>query len=145
MTANSLQAWAAKPTGRLLILRKFPLRISPRIATARRILRPAVSVVIPAKEASSERLGRCLEALGAQTVQPAEVVVVVPRRVPIADGQARWPWVRFLRCPNPPSFCRAVNAGIAATQAPWVLLLNDDVVMEPDFVERLLGGAHNDA
>lgn len=100
---------------------------------------PAVSVVIPAKEASSERLGRCLEALGAQTIRPDEVVVVVPGRASIADAHTRWPMARFLRCPNPPSFCRAVNTGIAATKAPWVLLLNDDVVMEPDCVERLLG------
>ena len=103
---------------------------------------PAVGVVIPAKEASSERLARCLEALDTQTVRAAETVVVVPWRVPIPKD--RWPWVRFMYCPNPPSFCRAVNAGIAATGTSWVLLLNDDVVVEPDFVERLLGGIPSD-
>lgn len=106
----------------------------------REAMKDNLSVVIPAKEVSSERLKECLEALGAQRVRPEEVVVVLPKRALIPDCRDRWQGARFVRCPNPPSFCRAVNAGIAATGASWVLLLNDDVVMAPDCLERLLGG-----
>ena len=34
-------------------------------------------------------------------------------------------------------FCRAVNEGIKASRAPFVLLLNNDTVVDPDFVGTL--------
>lgn len=104
----------------------------------------AVSVVIPSL-APTERLERCLEALAVQTVRPVGVWVVLSRWPPSQHMQDGWPWLHVLRCPAPPSFCRAVNTGMAATDTPWVLLLNDDVVVAPDFVERLLHSIPSDA
>ena len=95
-----------------------------------------VSIVIPVREATA-RLTTCLEALKAQRVSPDQVIVLCARTRPPPAVQARWPQVQFLRCPPPASFCRAVNHGIAATRAPWVLVLNDDVTLAPDFLEQL--------
>jgi GT2 family glycosyltransferase len=40
-------------------------------------------------------------------------------------------------------FAAAANRGIAATQTPWVLLLNPDCAPSPDFVAQLFEGAAN--
>lgn len=100
---------------------------------------PAVSVVIPSWS-RSERLERCLDALRAQSLRPLDILVVGDGRG-AADGLAGpWPSARVVRCSQPISFCRAANCGIAASRGEWVLLLNDDVVLAPRFIERLLNG-----
>ena len=37
------------------------------------------------------------------------------------------------------SFCRAVNQGILLSQTPYVILLNNDTVCDPFYVEKLIG------
>ncbi|MBI3319402.1 MAG: glycosyltransferase family 2 protein [Candidatus Omnitrophica bacterium] len=103
-----------------------------------------VSVVIPSLR-PTDRLARCLEAVAAQSVRPVGVWVVLTARTSREPEQEqRWPDVHVMACPPPRSFCRAVNAGIAKTTTPWVLVLNDDVVMKPDYIERLVSGMPSD-
>jgi GT2 family glycosyltransferase len=45
---------------------------------------------------------------------------------------------------EPFSFCQSANRGIGASSGAWVLLLNDDVVLAPHFLERLLAGVPAD-
>ncbi|MEZ6194271.1 MAG: glycosyltransferase family 2 protein [Planctomycetota bacterium] len=45
---------------------------------------------------------------------------------------------RLLERPDNPGFAGGVNAALAATDAEFVLLLNPDVVLAPDYVERCL-------
>jgi GT2 family glycosyltransferase len=85
------------------------------------------------------KLRRCLEALRAQTL-PGAVCVIddastdeTPLVVP-----AQYPEVRYLRLADNEGFSRANNHAIRSTQARWVVLLNNDTVPEPDFLERLL-------
>jgi glycosyltransferase involved in cell wall biosynthesis len=85
--------------------------------------------VIPTRD-RWDILRRTLAALVAQTVQGFEVVVVV-------DGEDQvppaLPGVTVLHVPRGgPGAAR--NAGVAATDAPLVLLLGDDRIPRPDLV-----------
>ena len=103
----------------------------------------AVSVVIPSWS-RSERLRHCLDGLARQRLKPCEIIVVSAAG-DWPDGRVGpGPHTRVVRCPQPGSFCRAANQGIAATRGAWILLLNDDVVLTPAFVEGLLSGIPSD-
>ena len=49
-----------------------------------------------------------------------------------------YPWVHVIGLPDNYGFSKAVNEGIYASRAPYVLLLNNDTEVEPDFVEEML-------
>lgn len=51
---------------------------------------------------------------------------------------ANYPWVHILELPDNFGFCRAVNEGIRASKAPYVLLLNNDTEVTENFVEEML-------
>ena len=60
-----------------------------------------------------------------------------------ADGSVafvtgNYPWVHIVELPENFGFSRAVNEGIYASRTPYVLLLNNDTEVEPDFVEEML-------
>ncbi len=96
-----------------------------------------VAVVIP--NFNGERwLPGVLESVAAQTAAAAEVLVVDDGST---DGSRallaeRFPHVRVLALPRNGGFARAANAGIAAVGADAVALVNTDVVLAPDWVER---------
>jgi GT2 family glycosyltransferase len=96
------------------------------------------TVVIPTVNAR-QLLAEALERLERQTV--AHDVVVVDNAS--TDGTEalltkRFPRVRVLTMPENMGFGRAVNAGVAVAEGDVVVLINNDVLCEPDFVERLL-------
>jgi GT2 family glycosyltransferase len=96
-----------------------------------------VAVVIP--NYNGERwLPGVLESVREQTRAPAEVVVVDDGST---DGSAallaeRFPEVRVLALGANGGFARAANAGIAAVGADAVALVNTDVLLAPDWLER---------
>ena len=78
--------------------------------------------------------------LAAQTYADHEVVVVDNGST---DGSceriaARWPATRVIRLGRNTGFSHALNAGIRATAGEYVLSLNFDVVLEPDFLAALV-------
>ncbi len=80
----------------------------------------------------------CLNALENQTCQDFRVLVVDNGS---ADGSAAWLMERgvpTICLEKNTGFCGAVNAGIRASDTPFVLLLNNDTVVHTDFVEELL-------
>jgi GT2 family glycosyltransferase len=96
------------------------------------------TVVIPTLNARS-LLTQALEHLEAQTA-PHDVVVVDNAST---DGTAellaeRFPEVRVIRLDENVGFGRAVNRGVAAAETDAVVLINNDVLCEPDFLERIL-------
>jgi GT2 family glycosyltransferase/glycosyltransferase involved in cell wall biosynthesis len=102
-----------------------------------RPLAPGVTVVIPSRN-GRELLAALLPALLPQ-VAPGEIIVSDNGS---ADGTAQWlaethPTIRVMETSAPLSFARAVNAGIAASQFERILLLNNDMIVEPGFIEAL--------
>jgi len=94
--------------------------------------------VIPTRDARSLLL-EALTSLAGQTVD--HDVVVVDNAS--SDGTAaavaeRFPEVRVVRSEENLGFGRAVNRGVETVDTPIVILVNNDVVCEPDFVERML-------
>jgi GT2 family glycosyltransferase len=96
-----------------------------------------VAVVIPNYQ--GERwLPGVLESVAAQTMAPAEVVVVDDGST---DGSLallaeRHPSVRVLALGANGGFARTANAGIAAVGTEAVALVNTDVVLAPGWLER---------
>jgi N-acetylglucosaminyl-diphospho-decaprenol L-rhamnosyltransferase len=94
--------------------------------------------VIPTHD-GRELLAGALESLQAQTVEH-DVVVVDNASV---DGTAelvaeRFPHVRVIRNDVNLGFGRPLNAAVETVETPVVVLLNNDVVCEAAFVERML-------
>ena len=99
-----------------------------------------ITVVIP--NFNGERfLQECLEALRKQAAgTPAFDVLVIDNGS--SDGslsllKEQFPEVQVEALSENTGFCHAVNVGIAMSQAPYVILLNNDTKVYPDFVKQL--------
>jgi GT2 family glycosyltransferase len=84
-------------------------------------------------------LPACLDAIGDQTQAPAEVIVVDNGS---SDGsleyiRAEHPEVQLIELHTNTGFAHAVNEGLRASRADLVALVNTDVVLAPDWVERM--------
>ena len=98
-----------------------------------------VSVVIPNFNGIAF-LDSVLGSLEGQTERNFEVIFVDNGS---ADGScsfvaANYPWVHLIELSENFGFCRAVNEGIRAAKAPYVLLLNNDTEVAENFVEEML-------
>jgi len=104
-----------------------------------------IDIIIPNYNGAAH-LPVCLAALRAQTRQDFRVLVV-------DDGSqdeslvllARdFPEVRVLALPRNRGLAAAVNAGIDASAAPYVVLLNNDTEAAPDWLAHLVGALDAD-
>jgi GT2 family glycosyltransferase len=98
----------------------------------------AVSVVIPNWN-GRRWLPSCLEALARQTQPAAEVVVVDNGST---DGsldylRAAHPGTRVIALEDNTGFAHAANVGLAAARTELVALINADVELAPDWIERM--------
>jgi GT2 family glycosyltransferase len=89
-----------------------------------------IGVVIPTWN-GRHLLPFCLQALAGQTDVQLDVVVVDNGS---RDDSREWlarehPWVRVLPLPANAGFAGAVNAGIAACDSEFILLLNNDAAL----------------
>jgi GT2 family glycosyltransferase len=108
---------------------------------------PAITVVVPTKD-RPEALGRCLAALAAQSLPPAEVVVVDDRsadaravarmaatagrgRVRLVTGQGRGP-------------AAARNLGVRTASAPVVAFTDDDCRPDPGWLAAIAAALDGD-
>jgi N-acetylglucosaminyl-diphospho-decaprenol L-rhamnosyltransferase len=95
------------------------------------------SVIVPSLDGGL-RLRRVLESLGAQTVSHQTIVVDNGSRDSTATTvAAEFPQVEIIRLEGNVGFARAVNIAAARAETAALILLNDDCVCEPEFVERL--------
>lgn len=100
-----------------------------------------VSVVIPNYN-GKRFLEDCLGSLAGQSFTNFEVILVDNGS---SDGSCdfvreRYPEVRLLCLEKNYGFCGAVNAGIRLSEAPFVILLNNDVRVTRDFVREMVSG-----
>jgi N-acetylglucosaminyl-diphospho-decaprenol L-rhamnosyltransferase len=99
---------------------------------------PAVSVVVPTYQGRNH-LEELLPSLLQQTL-PHEVIVVDNAST---DGTRefvaeQWPDVHVISLPENRGFGKAANAGVSASNASTVVLLNNDIVCTPNFLARLV-------
>ncbi|WP_299431335.1 glycosyltransferase family 2 protein [uncultured Meiothermus sp.] len=83
-----------------------------------------ISVVIPARNEEQFIVG-CLEALGRQTLQPYEIIVVDNGSSDRTGELARGMGVRLVRCPTP-GVAVARQAGLEAASGDWVATTDAD-------------------
>ena len=100
-----------------------------------------VSVIIPNYN-GIQYLETCLDALERQTLSEFRAILVDNGS---ADESVRlvrekYPQVQVVALPENTGFSGAVNAGIRAADTPYVILLNNDTEVFPEFVEALLAG-----
>ncbi len=97
-----------------------------------------MSVIVPTYQ-GRRHLENLLPSLLQQTL-PHEVIIVDNAST---DGTGKlvarqWPQVRLLSLPENRGFGKAANAGVSASNAPTVVLLNNDIVCTPTFLARLV-------
>ncbi len=83
-------------------------------------------------------MGICMDALERQTCRDFEILVVDNGST---DGSVEWlrqQGIPSIFLPENTGFSGAVNAGIRAAKTPYVILLNNDTEVQPDFVGELL-------
>lgn len=100
---------------------------------------PLISVVIPNWN-GKKFLAGCLDSLKTQTYEPIEVVIVDNGS---KDGsveylQENYPEVKLVTFPVNTGFSPAVNAGIKASTGEMVALLNNDTVVDPNWMSELI-------
>ncbi len=102
---------------------------------------PSVSVIIPNWN-GADHLVDCLDSLKLQCQTDTEVVVVdnASSDNSIALLEQGYPWVRLIKLDANHGFSAAVNAGIRATHAPLIVLLNNDTRAAPDWLAQLRRG-----
>jgi len=99
---------------------------------------PLIDIVIPNWN-GRQFLGDCLQSLRRQTYDNFRVIVVDNGS---SDGscdylRTNFPEVEVVSLPENTGFSYAVNTGISASRAPLILLLNNDMEVAEDCVERL--------
>jgi glycosyltransferase involved in cell wall biosynthesis len=103
---------------------------------------PVVSVVVPTRGRAAY-LEVTLDSLLAQRTEAAHEIVVVddgPDATTASVVAAR-PGVRYVENARGRGLNAARNAGIAATRAPLVAFVDDDVLAPPEWLDALVAGA----
>jgi GT2 family glycosyltransferase len=96
---------------------------------------PSISVVVPTMTAA--RVERLLESLAAQTVDHQTIVVDNGLGADGAELERRFAGVDVLRPGSNVGYSRGCNLGAAHADGEALVLVNDDSVCDPDFLERI--------
>ena len=97
------------------------------------------ATVVVATHLGGSRLERLLDSLAAQTRIARTIVVDNASRDGVAGLVARHEFAEHLRLEENVGFARAVNLAAGRTDDDALVLVNDDCVCEPAFVEELAG------
>ena len=102
-------------------------------------IRPRVSIIVVTWNALP-LLKQCFPSVAATRYEPLEIVLADNAS---DDGSAEWvrerfPAVRVLRYAENALFCRGNNQAIPHTSGKYVLLLNNDVAVPPDWLDPLV-------
>jgi hypothetical protein len=103
----------------------------------------SVDLVIPNLDGES-LLAACLEAVAAQTLAPARVIVVDSGSADGSQAVTEAHGAEWHRLPANNGFAAAVNHGIEISQSPYVALLNNDALPEPGWLAALVEALERD-
>ncbi|MFH1255837.1 MAG: glycosyltransferase family 2 protein [Candidatus Diapherotrites archaeon] len=92
------------------------------------------------------RIGKCLEAIQAQSFSDFEVIAVDNGS---SDGSAEFieknfPSARLIKNKSNLGFCAANNQAIAASKGEFIATVNNDVVLHKDYLRHMLNAAGSD-
>jgi GT2 family glycosyltransferase len=102
-----------------------------------------VSAIIPSWN-RADLLEAILTNLSRQTRPPDQIIVVDNGSADATQVVAREFPVDLIVFPENRGFAIAVNEGIRHANGDWILILNNDVVLEPYWLERLLASAEQE-
>lgn len=102
-----------------------------------------VSAIIPTWN-RADLLKSILTNLRAQTWRPDQVIVVDNGSTDATQLVAREFPVDLVAFPENRGFAAAVNEGVRRAKGNWLLILNNDVILEPDWLHRLLTSAEQE-
>ncbi len=97
----------------------------------------SVSAIIPTWN-RADLLESILSNLRTQTRPPDQIIVVDNGSTDATQIVARRFGVDLIVFPENRGFAIAVNEGIRHATGEWILIINNDVVLEPQWIERLL-------
>jgi len=102
---------------------------------------PCVSVIVPNWNGINF-VGMCLDSLAQLHFENFEVIVVDNGST---DGsreliEEKYPWVRLQKLPHNMGFAIACNEGIKTSNAKYVVLLNNDIEVTPNWLTELYDG-----
>ncbi|MGA8594608.1 MAG: glycosyltransferase family 2 protein [Bryobacteraceae bacterium] len=103
----------------------------------------SVCAVIPTWN-RSDLVGNILENLKRQTQPVSETIVVDNGSEDDTLEATRALGARAIKLASNQGFAKAVNAGIVASEAEWVLVLNNDVELDPQWLEYSLKAANDE-
>lgn len=100
-----------------------------------------VSIVVPNWN-GIKFVGMCLDSLEKSIFRDFEVIVIDNGS---KDGsrelvETKYPWVRLVKLPDNMGFAIACNAGYKASEGEYIILLNNDIEVAPDWLGELCGG-----
>jgi GT2 family glycosyltransferase len=98
-------------------------------------MHPIVSIIIVNYNAGPY-LARCLDSLKKQSIQDLEVIVVdnASKDQSLADAEQR-PWVKVVKNNLNLGFAAAQNQGLRLAQGMYLMPLNFDIYLTPEFLE----------
>lgn len=101
--------------------------------------RPSSATVIVATRGPAERLRRLLDSLASQTVEHETIVVdnASPQGV-VGEVCAGYDFARSIRLERNAGFSVPVNLAAREAAGEALVLINDDCVCDPDYVERVV-------
>jgi len=99
-----------------------------------------VSIIVPVSNGRS-LVERLMKSLGAQTQRAVEILIVDNGSEDGAPEAAERLGARVIRMGWNTGFARAVNRGIQECKSEWLAIVNSDVELAPDWLERLLEAA----
>ena len=107
---------------------------------------PCLSVIILTWNGRSY-LTECLDSLAVQTYRDFEAILVDNGS---SDGSAEYvrgayPWVRLLELPENVGFAEGNNCGLALAQGAYIVTLNNDIKVAPEFLAEVIRVAESDA
>ena len=105
------------------------------------------SVIIPTYN-RPEELKNCVKSLLEQTVKPYEIIIVNDGNLkePPLEKECREAGIRYLYFKkDTPGLTASRNLGIKASTGDIIFFLDDDVILNPDYIEEILSVYKEDA